>query len=149
MIGGVSFIAPDPRLGCPAIARGIPLRLGSKYLIFDRGADFNKEVIDAVKSFGVRPTLTSFRSLWQNGVTERRVGNCRRDLLDHGIVLHERDLKRLVNDDVRYYREDRTHLALAKGTPGRHQANKNPGVGRKVASMPRLGGLHHRYDLAA
>jgi len=54
------------------------------YLIFDRGAQFNEEVIETVKSFGIQPKQTSYRSPWQNGVAERWVGNCRRDLLDHG-----------------------------------------------------------------
>jgi hypothetical protein len=33
--------------------------------------------------------------------------------------------------------------------PAGRRAAKNPGVARAIASMPRLGGLHHRYDLAA
>jgi len=37
----------------------------------------------------------------------------RRDLLDHVIVLNERQLKRLMSEYVRYYHDDRTHLALA------------------------------------
>jgi len=63
----------------------------------DRDASFNEEVIDTVKSFGIQSKRTSFRSPWQNGVGERWVGNCRRDLLDHVIVLNERQLKRLLN----------------------------------------------------
>jgi putative transposase len=119
------------------------------YLIFDRATNFNKEVIDTVKSFGIQPKRTSFRSPWQNGVAERWIGNCRRDLIDHVIVVNERHLKRLMNEYVRYYHEDRTHLALEKSTPaGRHGA-KNPDAGSRVVSMPRLGGLHHRYDLTA
>jgi len=60
-------------------------------------------------------------------------------------------LKRLMAEYVRYYNEDRTHLGLAKETPEHRTAvaitiaNSNT----KVISMPRLGGLHHRYDLAA
>ena len=50
---------------------------------------------------------------------------------------------------VRYYHENRTHLALAKGTPAGREAENNTGIVRKVVSMPRLGGLHHRYDLVA
>jgi hypothetical protein len=65
------------------------------------------------------------------------------------IVVNERHLKRLMGEYVRYYHDDRTHLTLAKGTPGSREAEKNPDVCRKVVSMPRLGGLHHRYDLAA
>jgi len=52
-------------------------------------------------------------------------------------------------DCVRYYHDDRTHLALAKGTPSGREAEKNSDAGCSVVSMPRLGGLHHRYDLAA
>jgi transposase InsO family protein len=107
------------------------------------------EVIETVKSFGILPKRTSFRSPWQNGVAERWVGNCRRDLLDHVIVLNERHLKRLMNDYVRYYHGDRTHLALAKETPGGREAAKDSATDCKVVSMSRLGGLHHRYDLAA
>jgi hypothetical protein len=32
------------------------------YLIFDRAANFNEEVISTVKSFGIRPKRSSFRS---------------------------------------------------------------------------------------
>jgi transposase InsO family protein len=119
------------------------------YLIFDRGSSFNAEMIEAAKSFGIQPRRTSFRSPWQNGVAERWVGNCRRDLLDHVIVLNRRHLKRLMNEYTRYYHEGRTHLALAKGTPVGREAEKNSEVGYSVISMPRLGGLHHRYDRAA
>ena len=131
------------------LREAFPYDSAPRYLIFDRGATFNEEVIDAVKSFGIQPKRTSFRSPWQNGVAERWVGNCRRDLLDHVIVVNERHLKRLMNEYVRYYHEDRTHLALAKGTPGGREARKSSDTGSKVVSMLRLGGLHHRYELAA
>jgi transposase InsO family protein len=101
-----------------------------------------------VRSFGIQPKRTSFRSPWQNGVAERWVGSCRRDLLDHVIALNERRLKRLMTEYIRYYHEDRTHLGLDKETPaGRAAAGLS--AGGKVTAMPRLGGLHHRYDLAA
>jgi putative transposase len=119
------------------------------YLIFDRGPQFNYEVIDTIKSFGIGPKRTTFRSPWQNGVAERWVGNCRRDLLDHVIVLNERHLKRLMSEYARYYHEDRTHLALGKATPAGRNAAKVSAIDSRVVSMPRLGGLHHRYDLAA
>jgi len=70
-------------------------------------------------------------------------------LLDHVIVLNERHLKRLMSEYIRYYHNDRTHLGLAKQTPAGRAAAKGTATGMKVVSMPRLGGLHHRYDLAA
>jgi transposase InsO family protein len=60
------------------------------YLIFDRGSSLNAEMIDAVKTFGIQPKRTSYRSPWQNGFAERWVGTCCRDLLDYVIVLNVR-----------------------------------------------------------
>ena len=126
-----------------------PYDSSPSYLIFDRGANFNEAVNDTVKGFGIEPKRTTFRSPWQNGVAERWVGSCRRDLLDHVIVVNERHLKRLMSEYIHYYHDDRTHLALAKGTPAGREASENPGVDRRIISMPRLGCLHHRYNLAA
>jgi transposase InsO family protein len=58
------------------------------YLIFDRAANFNEKVISTVKSFGIQPKRSSFRSPWQNGIAERWVGNCRRDLLNQSSDCH-------------------------------------------------------------
>jgi len=126
-----------------------PYDSSAQYLIFDRATNFNEEVISTIKSFSIQPKRTSFRSSWQNGIAERWVGSCRRDLLDHVIVLNERHLKRLMHEYGRYYHEDRTHLALNKETPAYRAAAKNTEMGRKVMSMPKRGGLHHRYDRAA
>jgi transposase InsO family protein len=131
------------------LREAFPYDSAPRYLIFDRGANFNEEVIGAVKSFGIEPKRTSFRSPWQNGVAERWVGACRRDLLDHVIVLNARRLKRLMNEYVRYYHEDRTHLGLNKQTPAGRKTVKGTPMHTKVIATPKLGGLHHRYDLAA
>jgi putative transposase len=131
------------------LREAFPSDSAPRYLIFDRGKNFNGEVIDVVNSFGIQPKRTSFQSPWQNGVAERFVGSCRRDLLDQVIVLHERHLKRLMNDYICYYHEDRTHLGLAKETPMRRKPEMKLGSEPKIISMPRLGGLHHRYRVAA
>ena len=119
------------------------------YLIFDRGSSFNAEMIDAVKTFGIQPKRTSYLSPWQNGVAERWVGTWGRDLLDHVIVLNVRHLKHLITNYIGYYHDNRTHLGLAKETPAGRKTGKTTRADCDVVSMPRLGGLHHRYDLAA
>ena len=100
----------------------------------------------------VHCTEIQFASKTEIQMGERQVvsvGSCRRDLLDHVIVLNERHLKRLMFEHVRYYHEDRTHLSLANGTPAGRKAATNLGIGGRIIAMPRLGGLHHRYDQAA
>lgn len=87
------------------------------------------------------------RAPWQNGFAERFVGTIRRELLDHVIVLGERHLLRLVRDYVRFYNDDRPHLALDGDAPA-GRAAEGPELGAVVA-LPRVGGLHHRYSRAA
>jgi putative transposase len=130
------------------LREAFPYDSAPKYLMFDRGSSFSREVIDTVNNFGIQQRRISFRSPWQNGVAERWIGSCRRDLLDHVIVLNERHLKRLMSEFVHYYNDDRTHLALGKGTPAGREVVKF-GAGERIITMPRLGGLHHRYVLAA
>jgi len=120
-----------------------------RFLLFDRDSKFGVDVISVVRDMGSQPTRTAFRSPWQNGVAERWVGSCRRDLLEHVIVLNERHLKRLMGEYVLYYHEDRTHLGLAKDTPAGRLTAIPSGAGREIQSLPRLGGLHHRYAVAA
>jgi putative transposase len=119
-----------------------------RFLLFDHDSKFGSDVMWAVREMGSQPTRTAFRSPWQNGVAERWVGSCRRDLLDHVIVLNERHLKRLMAEYVSYYQQDRTHLGLAKDTPAGRPIAIRSGIGGKIQSFPRLGGLHHRYAAA-
>ena len=119
-----------------------------RFLLFDRHAKFGAEVVSAVRDMGSEPTRTAFRSPWQNGVAERWVGSCRRDLLEHVIILNERHLKRLMSLPA-LLNEDRTHLGLAKDTPGGRAAEIRSTSKSKIQSFPRLGGLHHRYAAAA
>jgi len=128
------------------LREAFPFDAGPRFLIFDRDSKFSFEVEAAVRSFNVRPIRTSIESPWQNGVAERWVESCRRDMCDHMIPLNEAHLKRLLAEYVGYYHEDRTHLGLEKQTPG----NRLRSLGRgRVVTLPRCGGLHHRYDRAA
>jgi hypothetical protein len=71
------YQASERCLGRATVARDLPYDSALKYLIFDRAANFNAEVISIIKSFGIEPKRTSFRSPWQNGVAERFVSSCR------------------------------------------------------------------------
>ena len=131
------------------LREAFPYDSAPKFLIFDREHTFQGEVLDTAKSLGVRPIRIAIRSPWQNGVAERFVESCRRDLFDHVIVLNERHMKRLMTEYVRYYHDDRTHLGLAKETPAGRLKQTDQRTSRRVVALPRLGGLHHRYELAA
>jgi putative transposase len=128
------------------LREAFPFQPAAKFVIFDHDSKFSFEVAVAIRSLNVRPVRTSLESPWQNGVAERWIVSCARDLLDHLIAANEAHLKRMLREYVRYYHEDRTHLGLEKQTPGRRVHSNCSG---RVVSLPRLGGLHHCYDRAA
>jgi transposase InsO family protein len=128
------------------LREAFPFGTAPRFLIHDRDAKYGTKVPAAIRFLNIKALRTSFASPWQNGVAERWVGSCRRELLDHVIALNERHLKRLLSEYVSYHHEDRTHLGLSKETPGCRTRCVTSG---RVVSHDRLGGLHHRYDRAA
>ena len=130
----------------PTATQTFPYYTAPKYLIFDRDSIFSGLVVKTVKSFDIKPVRTSYRSPWQNGIAERWVGSCRRELLDHVIVFGELHLYRLFKSYVSYYNEDRCHYNLGKDSPEHRPVQKRPEDKAKVISLPRVGGLHHRYE---
>ncbi len=117
-----------------------------RYVIFDRDSSFSRLVVEAIKSFGLKPVRIMYRSPWQNGVAERWIGSCRRELVDHVIVIGEKHLRRLVNEYVEYHNDDRTHYGLGKETPRKRSIQKKPSRDAEIVAFPRVGGLHPRYE---
>jgi transposase InsO family protein len=120
-----------------------------RYVILDRDSIFDGEVITFLKATGLNAKRTSVQAPWQNGTAERWIGSCRREILDHVIPLNEEHLRRLIRDYVQYYEEDRIHDSLHKDTPNRRPVEPKPASDAIVRSLPRLGGLHHRYTWRA
>jgi hypothetical protein len=108
-----------------------------RYSVLDRDGKFQGEVATMLKIPWQRAgsngllVVGGCRSPWQNGVAERWVGSCRRELLDHVIVLNESHLRRLVRDYLEYYHEDRIHLEEGFCGGFRYVAN-----GPKMTNFP-------------
>lgn len=117
-----------------------------RYVILDHDSKFNGDVIAFLEATGLKPKRTSVEAPWQNGIAERWVGSCRREVLDHVIALNEKHLRRLIRDYANYHHTDRTHDSLDKDTPNRREVGRKPSPAATVRSEARLGGLHHRYS---
>src|SRR5262249_13617653 len=103
---------------------------------------------------GIEQLKIAPQSPWQNGYAERFIGTLRRELLDHLIIVNERQLLRAVRAYVAYYNEDRPHLALAGDAP--ISGPVEPPAAGKVVALPRVGGLQkarggcpRAFDLSA
>ncbi len=125
------------------IVEAFPDDSAPRYLLRDRDGIYGDEFRRRVKGIGIAEILAAPRSPWQNAFVERVIGSIRREVLDHVIVLNERNLRERLRSYFRYYHASRTHLALDKDAP-EPRAVEPPDHGRIVA-LPVLGGLHHRY----
>jgi putative transposase len=131
------------------LREAFPFGTAPRHVIFDRDSIFSAHVVSMVKSLGIDPTRIGCRCPWQNGVAERWIGSVRRELLDDVVVLGERHLRRLLAEYVAYYHDDRTHLGLGKATPAARPVQPRPRAQARVVGLPRIGGLHHRYEWRA
>jgi putative transposase len=80
------------------LREAFPFETVARFLLLDRDSVFSAEVHNALRRIGVQPLRTAYRSPWQNGVAELWIGTCRRELLDHVIVLNEEHLRRLLRE---------------------------------------------------
>jgi hypothetical protein len=116
-----------------------------RYVILDRDQTLEAEGMALLPAAGLEPKPTGVQAPWQNGLAERWIGSCRREILDHVMALNEEHLRRLLREYVNYHEQDRLPDALEKDTPNRRAVEPWPGTNATVISLPRLGGLHHRY----
>ena len=117
-----------------------------RYLLRDRDSIYGGYLRRRVKNMGINEVITAPQSPWQNPYVERLIGSIRRDCLNHVIVLNESHLKRILTSYFQYYNNDRTHCSLDKDTPNARPTLSKPNTCSKVIELPRVGGLHHRYE---
>jgi len=137
---------PSARWTAQQIVEAFPWDTAPKYLLRDRDSIYGAYFRQRVKNMGIKEVITAARSPWQNPFVERLIGSIRRDCLDHVIVLNESHLSRILSSYFDYYHYDRTHYGLGKDNPVERPAQARPSKGAKVIELPRVGGLHHRYE---
>jgi len=70
--------------------------------------------------------------------------SCRRERFDQMIALDKAHVRHLAREYMAYHHADRTHDGLGSGTPSGRAIEPKP-AGAELISLPRVGGLHHRY----
>jgi putative transposase len=129
------------------MVEAFPWDTAPRYLLRDRDSIYGRVFRDRVQHLDIEEVKIAPQSPWQNPYCERVIGNIRRDLLDHVIVLNDQHLMRLLKDYVSYYHRFRTHLSLEMdcAIPRAIQ----PSETGPVISIPEVGGLHHHYERIA
>jgi hypothetical protein len=107
-----------PEASAPAYSRARPRR------------DLREDCSGGPSPFWHRASLDRPSKPRQNGIAERWVGTCRRELLDQVIVLNERHLPRRLGEYVvAYYNAERVHTRLRDAPHGRPlEPRPSPGL---------------------
>ena len=126
------------------ITEVFPYDTAPRFLLRDNDKKYGHVVKDRIESMGIEDVTTAFRSPWQNPYCERVIGSIRRECLNHVIVMNEKHLCRILRDYVAYYHGSRTHQSLQNDCPT-PRTIEPPEMG-KVIAIPKVGGLHHRYE---
>ncbi len=117
-----------------------------RFWIRDRDPSYGRDFVAKAARIGITTVLTPVRAPQANAIGERVIGTLRRECLDHVIVRNERHLRRVLNEYVRFYNDDRPHQSLGLEPPNRSRPVPNAG---QIIAEPVLGGLHHVYRRAA
>jgi putative transposase len=139
--------APNARWTAQQVVNAFPYDTAPHYVHCDRDAIYGSHFVARVNAMGIEHVPSAARSPWQNPYVERVLGSIRRECTAHGIVLGADHLRRVLKLYVEYYHRARTHGALYKDAPDTRPTTAR-GSGHVVA-LPRVGGLHHRYETCA
>jgi putative transposase len=139
--------SPTAQWTAQQLVEAFPWQTAPRYLLRDRDAVYGVAFSSRVQAMGIHEVKTAPRSPWQNPYVERLIGTLRRECLDHGVVLNQPHLRRLLSAYLIYYHGARTHLSLAKDAPEPRPVVR-PDEGR-IVETPMVGGLHHRYTRQA
>ncbi|GAB4578274.1 MAG: integrase core domain-containing protein [Anaerolineales bacterium] len=126
---------------------------GPRFLICDNDAVFGDTFEETAKRMGTEVVHTPFYTPQANGHCERFVGSVRHECLDHMLIFHERQLRRVMKEYTQYYNTARPHQGLRQKIPIQFKDGativQNVGKGQPLFVTPFLNGLHHSYSWTA
>jgi len=126
-----------------------PFGTGPRFLIRDNDATFGAQFARVATGSRSEVLRTPVRAPRANAICERFLGSVRRACLDHLLILHEGQLRRVLRAYRAYFNTARPHQGIEQAIPETtgHLGTLHPTT--PVVSLSVLGGLHHDYRRAA
>jgi putative transposase len=127
-----------------------PFGMTPKFLIRDNDSKFGSFFARVASSSGVKVLRTPYHAPKANACCERFLGSVRRECLDHLLIMHEQQLRRVLHAYVTYFNRARPHQGLQQQIPDPPAAAlRDDARDRPIVAVPILGGLHHEYRRVA
>jgi putative transposase len=120
-----------------------------RFLICDNDDKYGAQFEGLAEHCGIDVIHTPVRAPKANAICERFMGSVRRELLDHILIVSERQLYRLVREYAEYFNRARPHQGLGSRIPHPRPGGNSGCQAGPILAVPVLGGLHHDYRRAA
>jgi putative transposase len=127
-----------------------PYGQAPKYLIRDNDSKFGSCFARVATTSAIEILKTPFHTPRANAICERFLRSVRQECLDHLLILHEKQLQRVLNAYVVYFNQARPHQGIRQQLPEpSRSSHSSHHAGDKVIAVPIVGGLHHDYQWVA
>jgi putative transposase len=127
-----------------------PFGQAPKYLICDHDSKFGSCFRRGATTSDIKLLKTPVHAPRANAFCERFLRSVRQECLDHLLILHERQLHRVLKTYMGYFNQARPHQGIGQHIPEQHRSVPSArDVRNKVIALPVMGGLHHDYRWAA
>ena len=127
-----------------------PYGQAPKYLIRDNDSKYGPCIARVAKTSMIKILKTPVHAPRANAICERFLRSVRQECLDHLLILHEKQLQRVLNAYVIYFNQARPHQGIGQQIPEpSRSALSSHHAGEKMIVLPVMGGLHHDYRWAA
>jgi putative transposase len=90
---------------------------GPKYLIRDNDSKFGVSFAQVADTSNIEMLKTPYNAPRANAICERFLGSVRRECLDHLLILHEKQLQRVLGAYVLYFNQARPHQGIRQQIP--------------------------------
>ena len=127
-----------------------PYGQAPKYVICDHDSKYGSSFRRVARTSDIKLLKTPVHAPQANAVCERFMRSVRQECLDHVLILHEKQLQRVLQAYVSYFNQARPHQGIGQQIPEpSRSAFSSHQAGEKVIARPVMGGLHHDYHWAA
>jgi len=146
---GVTRSPTDPWVA-QQLREATPYGQAPKYLLCDNDSKFGPCFARVAKTSGIELLKTPYHAPRANAICERFLRSVRQECLDHLLILHEKQLQRVLNAYVSYFNQVRPHQGIQQQVPESYGSSRTtPHEGTKVVAVPILAGLHHDYRMVS
>ena len=132
------------------VREATPYGQAPMYLIRDNDRKAGQRFAHMAATSGIKVLRTPYRTPQANAICERFLGSVRRECLDHFLILHEKQLTRLLKAYAAYFNQARPHQGLGQRIPESVMLPASLGTpAPQIRAVSILGGLHHDYQRTA